>query len=246
MGILDKLKEAFPTVAGGVARAAADDDGELGREDLLRQTVKGILALRRHGARGVDEFPAAVLVHITVATGSIETLRRWTRDSAFEREMEARLLNELATPGDLPARRYDIAAGERDGIEVSEDAAPIWAVLVIDGGDRDKDRYPVEGARREWRLGRGPWHVDHRLPNDIILATEDRWVSRAAAILHRTGALFEVEAREQGEFLVVHPRDGTPKRPAMVPSGRVAVQIGDTLEFHDGADHHIRVHVREA
>jgi hypothetical protein len=70
--------------------------------------------------------------------------------------------------------------------------------------------------------------------NDIVLAEEAPWLSRAAAVLRREGAGFELEARDQGEFLVVLPLNGSAKRPAMTARGAVAVSPGDRIEFHDG------------
>lgn len=236
MSWIDKLKAAV----------TADDasDGDLDRPDLVRQVSRGILALRRRGPTGVEELPPGVRVTVEVAGGSLELLRGWVADPAFEREIDARLLNDLARPGELPARRYVVVEAERTAVRIDEDAAPTFCVLVIEGGDRHGDRYPVGPGRREWRMGRGRWHTDNRLPNDVILTEDARWVSRAAAVLRRTGSLFEVEAREQGEFVVVVPADGSPQRPAMTASRKVPVGIGDRVEFHDGRDAHITLVVR--
>lgn len=237
MGILDKLRGT---------PLADDSDGELGRDDLVRRVVQGVLRLRRYGAAGHDTFPDGVIVRVRAAGGRVETLRAFAADPAVEREIDARLLNELAKPGELPLRRWDVSAGEGDGVEVIEDPSPVLAVLVVEGGDRDGDRYPVTPGRREWRLGRGRWHHDQRLPNDVVLTDTLSWVSRAAALLRRGSGLFELEARDQGEYLIVHPFDGTPRRPAMTASGRVAVRVGDRIELHDGKDARIVLHVRGA
>lgn len=234
MGWLDEMK-----------RRLSDDasDGDLDRPDLLRQVVRGVLAMRRRGSGGEEVFPAGVLVRVTTP-GSLETLRAWVTDPTFEADVEARLVNELARPGDLPVRRYLIEAGEKNAVSLSEDAAPTIAVIVVEGGDRDGDRYPVGANRREWRVGRGRWHTENRLPNDIILSEGARWVSRAAAVLRRSGALFEVESREQGEFVVVLPAQGAPQRPAMTATRRVPVRLGDRIEFHDGKEARISLSVR--
>lgn len=227
MGWLDKLR---------VAASEDASDGDLDRPDVLRATVKGILAQRRRGPAGTEVFPPGVVVHVTVRGGGVETIRGWVGDPAFEREVDARLVNELARPGELPARRYVVDAGERSGVRVDEDAAPCFAVLVVEGGDHAGDRYPIGVGRKEWRIGRGRWHTENRLPNDIVLSEDARWLSRAAAVLRRAGSLFELEAREQGEYVVVLPADGAPQRPAMTAARRVAVRIGDRVEFHDGKD----------
>lgn len=215
------------------------EEGELGREDLLRRTVDGILALKRHGRRGVESFPAGVVVRIVAREGSLATLRDFLADPAFERDLEASLLNRLANPERLPTRRYRVEAGEPSAVSVAEDTRSAQGRFVVRGGDRDGEAQPIELSRAEWRLGRGRWHQergdDQRLPNDIVLTDHLPWVSRAAAVVRRQGAFLEVEARQQAEYLLVVKADGTQLRPAMTASGRVALALGDRLRFHDGA-----------
>ncbi len=227
MGLLDKVRASL---RGG--------DDELTRDDLLRQIEEGILTLKRFGARGREVFPPGVRIRITTREAGRETLRGFVEDPGFERDLEARLLNRLATPDLLPARRYTVVAGEENGVVVEEDATALQGSFVVSGGDRDGDRHPVELTRKEWRLGRGRWHQerpdDQRLPNDIIVTDALPFVSRAAALIRRTGAFLEVEARQQAEFLVVIRRDGTQLRPALSASGKVPLNVGDRLLFHDG------------
>lgn len=227
MRLLDKVRESL---RGG--------DDELSRDDLLRQVEEGILALKRFGARGREVFPPGVRVRITTREAGLETLRGFVADPAFERDLEARLLNRLATPDLLPARRYRVQVGEENRVVVEEDATALQGTFVVQGGDHDGDRHPVELTRKEWRLGRGRWHQerpdDQRLPNDLVVTESLPFVSRAAALIRRSGAFLEVEARQQGEFLVVIRRDGTQLRPALSASGRVALGVGDRLLFHDG------------
>lgn len=229
MGIFDTIRRGL---SGG--------DEELSRDDLLRDIETGILALKRHGSRGREVFPAGVRIDVRAAEGSLVTLRAFLADPAFERDLEARLQNRLVHVETLPARRYKVERGEPAGVTVTEDELSLAGVLVIEGGDLDGHRFPVDLGRREWRIGRGRWHQesadDQRLPNDIALTESLPWISRAAAILRRSGALLEVEARQQGEFLIVVRRDGTQVRPAMSASGRAAVRPGDRLEFHDGRE----------
>lgn len=229
MSFLDKIRRGL---SGG--------DDELGREDLLRAAEEGILALKRHGSRGREVFPAGVRVIVRAAEGSVVTLRGFVSDPTFERDLEARLKNRLVAAESLPARRYKVERGEPAGVTVEEDEQALAGVLVVEGGDQDGARYPVDLGRKEWRIGRGRWHQerpdDQRLPNDILLTESLPWVSRAAALLRRSGALLEVEARQQGEFLIVVRRDGTQLRPAVTASGRTPLRVGDRLEFHDGHD----------
>ncbi len=233
---LDELKRTMGT----------DNDGELGRSDMVGMTFRGILQLARRDTRGNLVFPPGVIVRVAAREGSLETLRGWAADPATEAEVTARLLNERIDANDLPARRWVVSHGEADTVEVVEDPAPVLLVLVVEGGDRDGDRYPVGPGRREWRLGRGRWHTDNRSQNDVVLSDSEAWVSRAAAVLRHTGSGFEVEARDQGEFVVVLPKDGTPKRPAMTAAGRVAVSVGDRIEFHDGKDGRIALRLEPA
>lgn len=227
MGILDTIKRGL---AGG--------DDELSRDDLLRATEEGILGLKRHGSRGREVFPAGVRVRIRANEGSLATLRAFVADPTFERDLEARLANRLVGAADLPARRYVVELGDDAGITVAEDDQMLAGVFAVEGGDNDGHRYPVDLQRREWRLGRGRWHQerqdDQRLPNDIVLTESLAWISRAAALFRRSGALIEVESRQQGEFLIVVRRDGTQVRPSMTASGRTAIRPGDRIEFHDG------------
>lgn len=233
MRLLDQLKRTLSTqiLSGG--------DDELGRDDLLRHVEEGILALRRHGSKGKEVFPAGVRVRIEAADGSLESLKAFVADPAFERDVEARLVNRLINVGDLPARRYEVVRGEANKVTVEDDPTVILGVFVVEGGDKDGDRYVLELGRREWRLGRGRWHQeranDQRLPNDVILTETQPFVSRAAAIVVRAGAQLEVESRQQGEFLIVVRRDGSQLRPAMTATGRVPLRPGDRLEFHDGS-----------
>ncbi len=220
-----------------------DNDGELGRADLVALAARGILSMARRDAKGNMVLPPGVLIAVTAADGSLETLRGWVKDPATNKEIDARLLNERIDAADLPARRWTVARADKNGLEVVDDPDPVVAVLVVDGGDRHGDRFPVGPGRREWRIGRGRWHGDNRLPNDIVLAESAPWLSRGAAVLRRAGSGFEVESRAQGEFLVVIPRDGTPRRPALTASGRVPLHVGDLLEFHDGNDASIRLRV---
>lgn len=220
-------------------------DQELGREDLLRQIEEGILALRRHGARGKEVFPPAVRVEIHAAEGSLATLRAFVEDPLFERELEARLSNRLVAAEELPARRYRVESGEHSEVRVEEEASLLLGRAVVVGGDKDGAELTLEAVRREWRLGRGAWHQeradDQRLPNDLVLTDTLSYVSRAAALLRRSGALLEVESRQQGEFLIVVRKDGSQLRPAMAASGRVPVKPGDRLDFHDGASQRLSV-----
>lgn len=219
-------------------------EDELTRPDLLRRTVSGIRSLQSWGEQGKERYPAAVQVHVSVYEGSREVVREMVEDPQFDREVEDRLLNEMASPQveDLPLRRYRVVAGERNRVDVEEETAATVCTLVIEGGDRAGERIPLPASQREFRMGRGPWHGRRKtLANDIVVSEHDAYVSRAAALLRRRGSGFEVEARDQRDHLVVRRGDGATIRPANTPRGRVLVTPGDCLEFGDGAEEWIRI-----
>lgn len=239
MDWFEKVKLTLGNVVKSTAETVASaGDDELGREDLLREACDGVLKLKRHGAKGKEVFPPGVIVRVTARDGSLESLRRFVADSTFEQDLDAMLKNRLTEPGVLPARRYVITLGDRNRVLVEDDALGVQAQLVVEGGDKDGDVYLVALSQREWRLGRGRWHQesgdDQRIANDVVLSETLPWVSRAAAVLERSGAFLEVVSRQQKDFLVVVKADGAKIRPHLTASGRAPIAVGDRLEFHDG------------
>jgi len=239
MDWFDNIKRKVSAVVQKTAETVhAGGDDELGREDLLRDTCDGILKLRRHGAKGKDVFPPGVIVRVTARDGSLESLRGFVADPVFEHDLDAMLRNRLNEPDRLPARRYVIGVGSSNRVAVEDDTLGVLAVFVIEGGDKDGDRFVVQLTQREWRIGRGRWHQEHgddqRVPNDIVVSENLSWISRAAAVIERSGAFLEVVSRQQKDFLVVLKADGSRIRPHLTASGRAPLAIGDRLEFHDG------------
>src|ERR671931_933573 len=146
-------------------------EGELGQPDLLRRVTDGIAALARHAGRGLTVLPPEVDVDIRVGRGSVQTIERFVRDPAFDREIEARLLNTLVglRPEAIPLRRYAVEPGERTRIEVRE-AAPKRLQLRVQGGDLDGRAAVLPSGRRQYLLGRSEWHGDDQLvANDVVL-----------------------------------------------------------------------------
>jgi len=229
----DRIRKAFD---GG--------EEELTREDVLRRVVDGILPLSSFGARGVEVFPVAVTVRIGVGQGSVEVVREMVDDPEFEREVESRLVNRLtrADRERLPLRRYVVEKAETNAVVVEEDRDAAVARLTVEGGDCDGRALVLAASQREFRLGRTKWHGgDRRVPNDLVVSEEDRYVSRAAAILRRAGSFLELESRDQGECLVVVRADGARIRPARTATGRLLLRPGDVLELNDGADAAVRL-----
>jgi len=223
-------------------------DGELGHPDLLRRVVDGIAKLRRHADRGVEVLPPEVEVHITVGEGSVQVIERFVNDPAFDREVEAALRNKLvrAREDRMPVRRYFVKAGKRTQVAVKE-AAPKNYHLRIDGGERAGNRVNLQGEKRVFLVGRGPWHGDdQQVSNDVVVSESEKAISRRAARLHRVSGNFEIESLDQGEALVVARPDGQRLRPALSASGRVPVHPGDVIEFTDGAKTVLTVHLEEA
>jgi len=221
---------------------------ELGQPDLLRRVTQGIVALARHADRGLPVLPPEVEVRIRVGDGGVQTIERFVQDPAFDREVEARVLNELVRlrPDGLPVRRYVVEAGERNAVAVKE--APLRRFrLRIQGGDRDGAAVTLPPNRRQYLLGRGDWHGEEmQVANDVVLSESERAVSRRAARLHRSAAGLELESLDQREALVVEKQDGERVRPALTSSGRVALGLGDRIEFTDGKQGVVTLVVEEA
>ena len=221
---------------------------ELGQPDLLRRVTQGIVALARHADRGLPVLPPEVEVRIRVGDGGTQTIERFVQDPAFDREIEARVLNELVRlrPDALPVRRYVVEAGERNAIEVKE--APLRRFrLRIQGGDRDGAAITLPPSRRQYLLGRGDWHGEEmQVANDVVLSENERAVSRRAARLHRSAAGLELESLDQREALVVEKQDGERVRPALTSSGRVPLAAGDRIEFTDGKQAVVTIVLEEA
>lgn len=221
---------------------------ELGQPDLLRRVTEGIVSLARHADRGLPVLPPEVEVRIRVGEGSVQVLERFVQDPAFDREVEARLLNELVRlrPDGLPVRRYVVEPAEKTSIEVRE--APLRRFrLRIQGGDRDGAAVTLPATRRQYLLGRGDWHGDEmQVANDVVLCESERAVSRRAARLHRSAAGLELESLDQREAVIVQRPDGERLRPALTASGRVPVGPGDRVEFTDGKRPVLTVLIEEA
>jgi len=221
---------------------------ELGQPDLLRRVTSGIVALARHADRGLPVLPAEVEVRIRVGDGGTQTIERFVQDPAFDREVEARVLNELVRlrPDGMPVRRYVVEAGERNAVEVKE--APLRRFrLRIQGGDRDGTAVTLPPSRRQYLMGRGDWHGEEmQVANDVVVSENERAVSRRAARLHRSAAGLEIESLDQREALVIEKQDGERLRPALTASGRVPLAFGDRVEFTDGRKPVITIVLEEA
>ncbi|HEY7509465.1 MAG TPA: hypothetical protein VIG50_04390 [Vicinamibacteria bacterium] len=221
---------------------------ELGQPDLLRRVTEGIVALARHADRGLPVLPPEVEVRIKIGEGGTQTIERFVQDPAFDREVEARVLNELVRlrPDGLPVRRYIVETGEKNSVEVKE--APLRRFrLRIQGGDRDGAAITLPPQRRQYLLGRGDWHGDEmQVANDVVLSESERAVSRRAARLHRSAAGLELESLDQREALIVEKQDGDRLRPALTASGRVPLAFGDRVEFTDGKRPVVTILVEEA
>jgi hypothetical protein len=232
------VKELF----GGIT------EGELGQPDLLRRVTEGITALARHAGKGTPVLPPEVEVRIQVGKGSVQVIEQFVQDPAFDREVEARVLNELVKlrPEGLPVRRYVVEPGERTSIEVKESPRRRYQ-LRIQGGDRDGVTITLPPNRRHYLLGRGDWHgEEQQVANDVVLSQADKAISRRAARLHRSTAGLELESLDQQQALIVERPTGEKLRPALAASGRVPLSSGDRIEFTDGNQPILTVHFEEA
>jgi hypothetical protein len=233
---LSQARQSINKLASKLA-SSANNLGGLDRDVLLSRITEGILALQRRGSRGRQEFPAGVLIQIQLGEGSIETIHQFLRSDSFERDLEARILNKLTDPGELPVRRYEVSKVEAPtSLQVLEDADAVLAVAVITGGDKAGERILLDVHRKEWRIGRGPIHraeAGKQASNDIVLTLEEKLVSRAAALLKREGARLVIYPKDQGEFLRVRRANGVVLCPARTADKSAAVKAGDCIEFFD-------------
>lgn len=224
------LKKLF----GGLMEGAS---GELGQPDLLRKVTEGITKLARHADRGVPLLPREVEIHIKVGHGSVQVIEQFVDDPAFDKEVEARVLNELVRlrPESLPLRRYFVEASDRTAVDVREAPRRRWR-LRIEGGDRDGTAVVLPQGRRDFLLGRGEWHGEEHdnIVNDVVLSEAEKGLSRRAARLHRSSHGLELESLDQQEALLVVRPDGERIRPVLAAGGRVVVGLGDVIEFTDG------------
>jgi hypothetical protein len=234
------MKKLFGGLLEGVG-------GELGQPDLVKKVTEGIAKLARHADRGLPVLPREVEIHVKVGQGSVQVVERFVEDPAFDKEVEARLLNELVRlrPEGLPLRRYFVEASDRTAVEVRE--APLRKYkLRIEGGDRDGSAVTLPQGRRDFLLGRGEWHGDApEIVNDVVLAENEKALSRRAARLHRSSYGLELESLDQQEALVVVRPDGERVRPVLASNGRVVVGPGDVIEFTDGKKPVICVRIEE-
>jgi len=220
---------------------------ELSQPDLLRLITDAFAKLARRDDKGVPILPREVEVQVNVGKGSVEVVERFVQDPAFDRELEARLLNELVRlqPENLPLRRYVVEAGDTNGVEIRE-LRPRKFHLRIEGGDREGARLPLPHGRRDFLLGRGEWHGDDPgSVNDLVLSESEKAVSRRAARLHRSSYGLELESLDQREALVVVRPDGERVRPVLSANGRVLVGPEDVIEFTDGKQTVLRVRLEE-
>ena len=75
--------------------------------------VRQILSLKQRGAQGVEVLPTAVEVSVEVGKGSVGVVQDFLDDPAFDREVEAELLNRLVKieRERLPVRIYNRVQG---------------------------------------------------------------------------------------------------------------------------------------
>lgn len=228
----------------GLGQASAD---ELSQPDLLRKVTEEFVRLARHDDKGVPLLPKEVEVHIRVGAGSVQVIERFVQDPSFDRELEARLLNELVRlqPEALPLRKYIVETADTTSVLVRE-LKPRQYRLRIEGGDRQGAKFPLPQGRRDFLLGRGEWHGDDPgSVNDIVLSESEKAVSRRAARLHRGSLGLELEALDQRDALVVVRPNGERVRPVLSANGRVVVGTEDVIEFTDGKQPVLRVRLEE-
>jgi hypothetical protein len=220
---------------------------EVGWDDLLTLAVDKLAALAHHGARGAVVFADEVQLALTVPAGSVAVARTFVEDPRFDREVGAALANRCDVPAaDLPVRGYQVTAGERLAVTVTEQRPRRWE-LAVEGGDRGGLVLPLPAGTGELTFGRGEWHgPEGHVRNDLVVCDATTFVSRRAGVLHRAGNHLEVAAYDQGDLLVVRRADGEVVRPARTARGRAVVKPGDTIELSDGREAVVRLVARRA
>lgn len=225
-----------------ISRLVAGGAGELGRPDLMRRTVSGVLKLRHRGDHGTDVFPAEVEVRICVGDGSVEVVRRFVSDPTFDREVGASLANQVLNLDErgLPIRRYAVEGtppGSPTQFDVLDSVGPMPFELHVKAGDCAGFVFSIPSGARELVFGRREKVVEFdELPIDFAIPTTSASVSRRAGRLCRAGSNFEVETLHQGRNLVVRrPGDTRGQLPYNSSTKRIPLRPDqDELVFTDG------------
>lgn len=208
----------------GMLRGGGD---ELGWDDLVRQVVDAIGALRRYGPRGEVAFPEEVVVRITVAGDGLTVIQGFIDRPELDREVGAALANKCDVAVDvLPARGYVVSPADRTTVTATEGAPKTWRFQIA-GGDRDGEVIVLPAGWAELGFGRGT-------ENELVVCDKVVFVSRRAGRLYRAGHLIEVASLDQADELVVRRASGETVRPARTSRGRVAIKEGDVIELGDG------------
>lgn len=219
---------------------------EMSRDNLVRLVVDRVVELREYGRHGAHALPPEVAVRLVAPADRLVVLQGFVDDAAFDREVDDELCNRLVgtTRDALPLRLYTVEAGDVPAITATGRRTAVAVRLTIAGGDRDGAVLAIPPGQRTVRMGRGSFHgTDQQIPNELVVANEDSFVSRRAGRLRRTGATLEVESLDQGACLVVCREDGSRIRPHNTPSGWVRVRSGDVIELNDGADRRLSIGV---
>ncbi len=224
-------------------------DRDLLDQSTLRQrVVAGIMALSQRWRRGADALPLAVAVTIQVGDdASLSVVERFIDDPAFDTDVGADLSNRLvgSRVDAMPVRLYRVEPGPHNDLKVTEALSGTLAWLTVEGGDCHGTTLEIEVTRAEYRLGRGDWHGDDTVANDLVVSHGDRFVSRRAAVLRRAGARLEVASRGQGDNLLVIHADGKTVRPSHTRRGRLRIQPGDSIALTDGGARQVTLRLHE-
>ncbi len=230
---------------GWLSELLRGGSGELGWDDLIRQIVDALAALRRYGPRGEAAFPADAVVRITVPEGGASVVQGFLDRPELDREVAAALANRCDVAADaLPAREYVVSVADRASVTASEGAPRTWRVTIA-GGDLDGATLELPASWSELGFGRGAWHgADHGARNDLVVCERTEFVSRRAGRLYRAGHQLEVASLDQGDELVVRRASGEAIRPARTARGRAIVRPDDAIELGDGRGGGLRLVVQ--
>jgi hypothetical protein len=221
-------------------------DDELGWDDVVARIAAAIAERRQFGRKGESVFPAQVHVTVYAPAARIEVLRGFLDEPELDRRVQSELANTCdCEPSALPVCAYAAAEADRFDVRIEDRAGTAAWEIEVSGGDQAGARLAVPAGKRELRFGRGEWHGgDGQIRNDLVVSHKDEFVSRRAGRLVRVGHAFEVEALDQGDFLIVHRAGETSVRPARSASGRAALRSGDEIELSSGTGRAVRLTFR--
>lgn len=214
--------------------------GPVGPDELERLVVAAITGKRSWGRGGRSLMPGALGIRVRVPPRQEEATRTLIEDPEFAGQVDRRLLAEIVglAVTDLPLCMFEVEPADVLAVETFESPAVPSLSLFVRTGDCAGARLELPPSRAPRFLGRGDTHGGAGgPPNHLVLTREALYVSRASALIQRSGQGAVLALVDQGRELVVVPVDGgAPICPAATRSRQVAVGSGDEIHL-TGPEH---------